>query len=263
MLTESSLQFKGIGLHTGHPCAVAVQLATDLREAITFRTSRGDVAAIPASVASTELSMVLGREGARIATVEHLLSALTAMGHWSALVFCQGNEIPILDGSALPFLDGIPENRFPPEPFRLSRSLEIRLGAASVQAVPSDCLEIDYRIEFPGTAIGIQQFFYRHSPAAYRKEIAPARTFTLLREVEEARSRGLIKGGSLDCALVFGEDGPINPPLRFPDEPVRHKILDLLGDLALLGRPFMGRLTVVQGGHALHAKLVRAIWKHP
>jgi UDP-3-O-[3-hydroxymyristoyl] N-acetylglucosamine deacetylase len=248
----------GIGLHTGALCSVAVHLD---REALgfEFHTDAGSISATLGALRSTELCTTLRDRDTSVSTVEHLLAALAGLGHFSATIRVEGPEVPILDGSARPFVMHLDEAASTPDPLAPDEPFDLVQAGARVRVEPSDALVVDYTIEFDNPFIGRQRLLYVHSPAAFREQIAPARTFTSADWVGAMRDRGLIRGGSLDCAVVFGPQGPINPPLRFPDEPVRHKILDLLGDLALLGRPLHARLTVERGGHTLHAALVGEI----
>jgi UDP-3-O-[3-hydroxymyristoyl] N-acetylglucosamine deacetylase len=253
-----SVRFGGVGLHSGEPCSVAVHLDPSA-PGLVFVSPVGRFLASAAAVRSTELCTTLQSGPARVATVEHLLAALAGLGHFRAILEVQGPEIPILDGSAAPFADALPDAEERIEPLAPTQPFELELGQAKARVEPDAGLSVDYAIAFPGTAIGEQRLSLRLDPDSFRTQIAPARTFASAALVEEMRRRGLIRGGSADCALVFGSERLLNPPLRFPDEPVRHKILDLLGDLALLGRPLQARLSIQRGGHALHAALVREL----
>jgi len=265
----------GIGLHTG------VEVKLRLRAApancgIVFRRTdlEGfEIEARARNVARVSYATSLMRKGVLISTTEHLLSALAACGVDNAYVEIDNLEVPILDGSALPFVHliqkaGLKRQRAGRVYARLLRPVEVVEGGKRIAAYPSDslpdCLSVSYRIAFPHPAIGEQSFEYVQSearmngrPSAYETEIAPARTFGFLDEVERLRQSGLIRGGSLENAVVLTRDGVMNPEgLRFPDEFCRHKILDLLGDLSLFGHPLIGHIVAERAGHAMHAALV-------
>jgi len=200
-----------------------------------------------------------------VATVEHLLAALRIMGIDNAVIELSGREVPIMDGSAAPFIYLIHEAgvRRQPVPRRYlvpRRSIEIQENGRSISLYPADRLKVSYTIDFPGTVVGRQTYSRTLYRQIFVDEIAPARTFCFLRDVDELRKRGLALGGTLDNAVVVGEDGPM-AKLRFEDEYVRHKVLDLVGDLALLGMPLLGEVVVHKGGHSLHARLVQELKK--
>lgn len=206
----------------------------------------------------------LGRDTAEVATVEHLLSALHGLGIDNAVVEVDGAEIPILDGSALPFVEAVHSVGRRRQGVRrrylgLQKPISIRSGERSILALPSNELRITYAIDFPHSAIGYQVWSARLDRKSFVSAIAPARTFCLLRDVEAMQNAGLALGGSLDNAIVVGEDGVLNESLRFPDEFVRHKVLDLIGDLALLGVPLRAHVIAFKGGHGTHAELVGAL----
>jgi UDP-3-O-[3-hydroxymyristoyl] N-acetylglucosamine deacetylase len=204
----------------------------------------------------------------RLGTVEHLLSALYGLGVDNLHAEADSDEIPILDGSSAPFVyliheAGIREQAQPRPVFRLKERVEVRDGDRHIVAYPHEGLKITYFIHFDHPAIRTQNKSLEIQPAVYQEEIAPARTFGFLREVEAMRRAGLARGGSLDNAVVLGDHEILNAPLRYADEFVRHKILDLLGDISLLGMPLMGHVMAHKGGHGLHAALVRRILENP
>ncbi len=259
----------GIGLHSGRPVRLTLAPAP-AGHGIRFR--RVDVGVeIPAtldSLARLDHATTLSKDGVSIDTVEHLLSALVALGIDDVLVAVDGPEVPILDGSAAPFVILIHEAGSKPQKvhrqyLKILRPVEVVRGAKSARLLPADHLEVTYTIGFDHPLLRHQQATYRVSADSYATEIAPARTFGFLREVETLRRNGLALGGSLENAVVIGESGVLNNKLRFDDEFVRHKILDAIGDLALVGHPVVGRLEAVKAGHALHAALAQKLVATP
>jgi UDP-3-O-[3-hydroxymyristoyl] N-acetylglucosamine deacetylase len=230
------------------------------------RTDRGGVE-IPATARllnGTSLSTTLSRGAETVATVEHVLSALGGLGVDNARIEVDGPEVPILDGSARPFVDlivraGLRTQAAARRFLALTRPIRVKDGDKEILALPANELTVTYAIDFPHPAIGYQAAASRIEAATYAAEIAPARTFCLMREVESMRRAGLARGGSFDNAVVVGEDGVVNGSLRFPDEFVRHKMLDLVGDLALLGAPLRAHVIAFKAGHRLHTALVRRI----
>ena len=259
----------GIGLHSGK----AVRL--DLRPApagtgVLFR--RVDLSVeIPASLACLarlDHATTLSRDGASIDTVEHLLSALHALGVDDAIVEVDGPEVPVLDGSAAPFVILIHEAGLRPqsqarEYLQIVTPVEVVRGGKWARLVPADHFRVSYAIGFDHPLLRHQAASFRVSPESFAEQIAPARTFGFLREVETLRRNGLALGGSLENAIVIGETGVLNKKLRFEDEFVRHKILDAIGDLALLGHPILGHLEASKAGHALHAALCQKLVATP
>ncbi len=270
------ITYDGIGLHTGQRIRMALCAANAGSGIVLVRTDQ-DGAHIPARathVVATALSTTLGKNGATIQTTEHILAAAYGLGIGNLRIELDGPEVPIADGSALPFVHllqeaGIVDATAGHSPAQMEVAIRpppIRRveGEASIAIEPASSLEIAYTIHFDHPKIGTQQFVYHHSPARFIEQIAPARTFCLLKDVERMRAAGLARGGSLDNAVVLDETGILNAGgLRFPDECARHKVLDLLGDLALLGHPLHGRIEAVRAGHRLHVALVRAIPSSP
>ncbi|MEB3182837.1 MAG: UDP-3-O-acyl-N-acetylglucosamine deacetylase [Cyanobacteriota bacterium] len=217
----------------------------------------------PGQVCETRLCTALQLDGRRLATVEHLLAALAGTGVSQAEIRVEGEEIPLLDGSALPWVEAIAEagltalgeRQEPPLP---TAPLTLRQGLGFVTAFASDELRLAAAVEYPQPAIGRQLYSLALTPERFVREIAPARTFGFREQIEQLRAAGLIRGGALDNALVCDGDRWLNPPLRFEDEPVRHKLLDLLGDLALVGLP-RAQVFAYRGSHGLHTALAGAI----
>jgi UDP-3-O-[3-hydroxymyristoyl] N-acetylglucosamine deacetylase len=203
--------------------------------------------------------------GVWISTVEHLLSALYALGIDNAVIELDNFEVPILDGSALPYTEairqaGIVQLQAPRIYVRIEKPFVLEENGKTIAIYPSDSLSLEYEIGFQHPLIGHQKLQVNITPENYRDLIAPARTFGFYYEVEALQAAGLIRGGSLDNAIVLTESGMLNETsLRYPDEFVRHKILDLLGDFALMGQQVLGRLTANRAGHALHTRFVAAL----
>jgi UDP-3-O-[3-hydroxymyristoyl] N-acetylglucosamine deacetylase len=213
------------------------------------------------NVARVSYATSLMKKGVLISTTEHLLSAFVGMGIDNAVVELDNLELPILDGSAQPFVDlirraGVRKQRRPRNFLRVLRPLELQEGNKFIGVYPAESYSVSYTIDFPHPLIGRESRTLELTNGHYLAEIAPARTFGFLHEAEVMRQQGLIRGASKENAIVLTRDGVVNPPLRFPDEFVRHKILDLIGDLALIGRRILGNVVADRAGHALHTALV-------
>jgi UDP-3-O-acyl N-acetylglucosamine deacetylase len=261
-----SVVVQGQGLHSGARTGVILQPLPP-GSGILFNPLSADIA-IPASVdyvESTGYATCLRREGVVAKTVEHLLSALHGYGVTNLLVKMQG-EIPIIDGSAIEFCQLLENAGFAEQPeeieeIRIDQVYQIGAPEAGkfLRIEPADGFEIHYTLIYP-EPVGRQEYHYVHrGPESYREEIAPARTFGFLKEIRALEEMGLANGGRLNNCILIGDQGIINPPLRFPDELVRHKILDLIGDLYLLGHPLRGKVTACRTGHTENVALVRAI----
>jgi len=267
---RTNVSIEGIGLHTGRPVRVEFRPAGEDHGIVLRRADAPGrrIPAVPTSARGFDHATTLGADGIEIATVEHALSAAFGLGLDNMDVEVDGPELPILDGSSLPFARlflaaGIERQHRAVAPHVIAAETEIVSGDRSISAEPGRGLTIHYEIDFPHRAIGRQEFVFKLSPDTYASRIAPARTFGLMSDIEMLRARGLARGGSLSNAIVLDEENILSGPLRFPDEFVRHKILDLLGDLALLGRPIEGRIHARRAGHALHAALVRKLAEAP
>ncbi len=230
------------------------------------------VEAIGRNVARVSYATSLMKKSVLISTTEHLLSALIGTGIDNAILELDNLELPILDGSAQPFVDailksGIRKQRRPRTYLRMRREIEIREGDKFIAVYPADSYSVSYTINFPHPLIGRETFSVDLSNGSYFREIAAARTFGFLHEADAMRQQGLIRGASHDNAIVLTRDGIMNPPLRFKDEFVRHKVLDLIGDLALLGHQILGRVVADRAGHAMHTAMVsrilrdRSLWE--
>jgi UDP-3-O-[3-hydroxymyristoyl] N-acetylglucosamine deacetylase len=258
---KAPVVFRGVGLHTGKDAVVTVSPATEHSGLAFMLAGEVCVPALAEYVVDTSRATVIGRDGVSVSTVEHLLSALVGLGVSNARIAVEGLEIPVLDGSSLAFVNafletGLEEQEADRHEIALPE-LSFTDGDKHLSFVPGDEFLVEVTIDFR-PPIGRQSFSGALPPDVYEREIAPARTFGYLDELEALRARGLAMGGSLDNAVVFGPDGPLQP-LRVADEPVRHKVLDLLGDFALCGAALRGKIIAHKSGHALHARAVQAL----
>jgi UDP-3-O-[3-hydroxymyristoyl] N-acetylglucosamine deacetylase len=236
------------------------------------RTDRDD-AEVPVRVdhlATVGYATRLQREGIRVDTPEHLLATLVALGVDNLRMELNGPEVPILDGSALPFVEalrevGLVEQEVPRRYLTVSRSLQVGEDGKRIEIHPCPELRVTYAIDFEHRHLGYQELTCSvFRPMEFALKLAPARTFVLEREVEALRRAGLARGGSLDNAVVVGDQGLLGgEALRFPDEFVRHKMLDLLGDLALLELPLRAHVVAYRAGHELHGRLIRRLQASP
>ena len=266
----------GIGLHSGRKINVTISPAAPDTGVVFVRTDRTPMVEIPATphhVVDTQLATTLGTtrggESVRVGTVEHLLSALYGLGIDNARVELDGSEVPVMDGSAGPFVymlrsAGIQVQKRFKRFMVVRRPVEVRDGEKRASLTPARSFGVTATIDFDHPLIRSQSYRFEFSDKAYHKEISRARTFGFLRDVEQMKAVGLGLGGSLDNAIVIDDFSILNPDgLRFPDEFVRHKILDTLGDLALLGMPVIGHLTAVKSGHALNHALTTSLLADP
>ncbi len=266
---KSSFNIEGIGVHSGQDFSVVVMPAP-IDTGIRFR--RTDVKycdytrITPYNVSSTQLATTIDCDGLPISTIEHLMAGLFGMGIDNAFVDVSGPEVPILDGSALPIVDLIDEVGYnlqdkPRKILKLTRDVSVELDGKLVEAKPSDDFVISFELDYSHPAIGQQIYSYTHNYDTFKNEIALARTFGFKREVEALRSMGLARGGSLDNAIVIGDDeGIMNPGgLRIDNEFVRHKILDMYGDLSLVGYKIAGDLRAVKSGHQVNNAFAKAL----
>jgi UDP-3-O-[3-hydroxymyristoyl] N-acetylglucosamine deacetylase len=260
----------GIGLHTGIDTRVKILPAEKGSGRIFVRVDLPNAPKIPAhisAVGETTLSTQLcgDREDAKLRTVEHLLAALSAWGVADATIEVDGPEIPLLDGSAAMWVAALAENGWQQQTLQgtweLTEPIVVRQGDAFVSAIPSQILHFTYGIDFDLAPIGNQWYSWHPERESFSEAIAPARTFGFANQIEQLRQAGLIKGGSLDNALVCDVDRWINPPLRFPNEPVRHKLLDLIGDLSLVGSWPKAHFLAYKASHHLHVRLAKRLWE--
>lgn len=258
---RETIRFEGIGLHTGAQATVDVRPA-EVDDGITFVLGGTRFPAAVEHVIDTSRATVLGASGNSVSTTEHLLSALFAMGVSNAEIVVEGPEIPAEDGSSAAFAAAIAacgsvvQNR-PRKVLELDAPCWVRAGDRMIAAFPAESFRVRFIADFPAP-VGTQYFEGEVDSQTYRTEIAGARTFAYLHEIEALWARGLGRGGSLENALVFAPDGPMQP-LRWPNEPVRHKVLDLIGDFALLGAWPQCEIVAIKSGHELHASMLRAL----
>lgn len=254
----------GVGLHSGRQTQVRLLPAPADSGRYFVRLDLPQtppIPAVPEAVCQTQLSTELAVGEASVRTVEHLLAALASRGVSDVRIEIDGPEVPLLDGSALEWLAAIDEAGVSDRPSEapilqpLTEPIWVRDGDAFVAALPSSELRFSYGIEFEAAAIGSQWYSWNPQQADFAQEIAPARTFGLAADVDRLREMGLIRGGSLENALVCDGDRWLNPPLRFANEPVRHKILDLVGDLSLLGTVRVAHFLAYKASHRLHVRL--------
>lgn len=257
-----SFTLTGLGLHTGATATVTVYPAPPHQGRYFGYQDHPDIPAHLSSVHQTQFCTTLKQADTTISTVEHLLAALAGMGIDNARIDLDGPEVPILDGSAQRWTEAIlkvgyqvqSEPRLKPA---LHHPVLVQDADAFVIALPEPHLSFSYGIEFPEPAIGKQ--WCRLSPHAFLSDIAPARTFGRAKDVESLQAKGFIKGGSLDNALVCRQDEWLNPPLRFANEPVRHKLLDLIGDLSLLGYFPPAHYVAYKASHSLHIRFAKRL----
>ncbi len=258
------LTFSGIGLHSGRPVKVTIYPAAanhGLRFVRADLPGRPEILAHYSKVVDTLRATTLGEGRATLSTVEHLLAALRGAGVDNARIAVEGPEVPIMDGSAGPFAALLAETGFKTLPWlraylRVHRPVELREGDQWMRVVPGEP-RITYTIDFSHPLIRRQRFTVPLASEDFAREIASARTFGFLKEVQFLQTNGLALGGSLDNAVVLDDTRVLNPGgFRFPDECVRHKILDAVGDLALLGLPLYGRLEVSRGSHEFHLRFL-------
>jgi UDP-3-O-[3-hydroxymyristoyl] N-acetylglucosamine deacetylase len=259
---RSSIGCSGVGLHSGAPVNLRI-LPAPAGSGIVFRRVDLDgfeVEAVGRNVARVSYATSLQKKGVLISTTEHLLSAFIGIGLDNAIVELDNLELPILDGSAKPFVDlvlqaGLKQQRKHRSYLKILREIEVREGNKFIAVYPAPGYTVSYAIDF-APPIGQQSFALDLSRDLYSKEVAAARTFGFLREEKAMRNMGLIRGATEANVIVLTETGVKNGPLRFADEFVRHKVLDLIGDLALLGKQIVGRVVADRAGHAMHTALV-------
>ena len=264
-----SVTCAGIGLHSGHK--VSLSLKAGLPDSgIRFRRADLGGREIPAmveNVSGIHYATGLEVDSASVETVEHLLAALISMGVDNVIIELNQREVPIMDGSAAPFVYLVQEagtrrqakaRRF----LKVTRPISLSMGDKQIALYPSEHFKITYSISFDHPLLEHQSREIQLNKESFIDQIAPARTFGFLKEVERLRRQGLALGGSLDNAIVLSESGVLNRSLRFEDEFVRHKILDAIGDLALVGYPLIGHLVVNRGGHALHTAFASTVLKN-
>lgn len=269
---KKPITISGIGLHSGHRITMKMRPAA-ANSGIIFHRTDGDrpvsIKACSDNVVDTRMATVLGRDGKTVSTIEHLMAALAAFGIDNLHIDIDGAEVPVLDGSAAAYvreinLVGVQALGETRKFIAIRKPLEIIEGEKRISIIPSRFCRISFDIAFDHPAVSVQNYSMKFSTENFCKEIAPARTFGFLQEVEYLKANGLARGGSLENAVVIDNDGVMNPEgLRFHNEFVRHKILDAFGDFSLLGSPFLGHIRAFKAGHDLNAKMVKKIEANP
>jgi UDP-3-O-[3-hydroxymyristoyl] N-acetylglucosamine deacetylase len=258
---RSEIDFGGVGLHSGAPVSMRL-VPAPAGSGIVFRRTDLDnfeIAAVGRNVAKVSYATSLMRQSVLISTTEHLLSALIGYGVDNVIVEVDNLEVPILDGSALPYVQAF-ERVGLKQYLRILKEVEVRDGSKFIGVYPGSGYRIQYTIDFP-QPIGIERFSGDLAIGDYVNFIAPARTFGFKKDEPMLRNMGLIRGATPDCAIILGPQRVENGPLRFEDEFVRHKVLDLIGDLALAGRRIQGRVVAERAGHAMHTALVQRLMR--
>ncbi len=267
---KKAVELVGIGLHKGSPVRLRLE-PLEQNSGIVFYRSDVDVSIplTPDNVVDTKMATVIGKDGYVISTIEHMLSAVYAYGIDNLRVIVDADEVPVMDGSSASFcmlLDeaGLQELDMPKKVMRIKKDIIVQEGEKYVKLSPSPDLKYDFTIKFPHPVINKQEYVLEFTKESYKNEIARARTFGFLHEVQYLRSKGLALGGSLENAIVLDDKKILNPEgLRFPDEFVRHKILDAIGDMSLIGMNFVGNYEAMAGSHDLNHKLTLALLKDP
>jgi UDP-3-O-[3-hydroxymyristoyl] N-acetylglucosamine deacetylase len=261
----------GIGLHSGKKARITLRPAPENSGYIFVNINEQFPSEIVASfdkVLDTTLATTIGEDNICFRTVEHLISALRGMDVDNVIVEVEGDEVPIMDGSAAPFVYllkkvGIVEQKRLRKFISVKNPIRFNDGEKYIEILPSNELKIEFTIDFPHPLIGLQSFSFVATPENYEKEIAKARTFGFLKEVEYLKKNGFALGGSLENAVVISDKGILNKEgLRYKDEFVRHKILDLIGDIALLGYPVIGHIRAYKSGHALNNMLCKELFEN-
>lgn len=266
-----AVETRGVGLHSGVPVNLRITPAP-ASTGIVFRRTDLDNFEIPASwryVQKVSYATSLMRQGVLISTTEHLLSTFYSMGIDNAYVEIDNLEVPILDGSSLPFVEllreaGLKQTRRRRRYLRVLQSVMLEGNGKKISIHPADSFALTCKVFFAHPLVRERVLDMQVTPASYARELAPARTFGFEWELGQMRNMGLIRGASIDNAVCFTADSVMNPGgLRFEDEPCRHKALDLIGDLALIGKPLLGHVVAERAGHAMHVALVARIMSDP
>ena len=266
------LKCSGIGLHTGKRIDLTIKPAIENSGILFIRSdvpSRPEIKAVSENVIGTDHATTIGKGEYRISTVEHLLAALAGLKIDNAVIEVSGSEVPIMDGSAAPFIHliktaGVQAQSQPREYIRIKKPIKVTDGDKKAYLLPSKEFKIQYAIEFDNPVISEQKYTLKYTVKNFEKEIANARTFGFLEEVNMLKKNGLAQGGTLDNAIVVDKYRVLNPDgLRYEDEFVSHKVLDAIGDLSLIGKPIIGHLLADKSGHALNHKLVSKALNEP
>ena len=264
---QKSVEVVGIGLHKGVPVKLRLEPMIEDSGIVFYRSDKGvSIPLKPEYVVDTKMATVIGNKGAVVSTIEHLMSAVYAFGIDNLRIVVDNDEIPILDGSAISFVmmikeAGIKELEAPKKFLKITKEVEIEDNEKFAKLTPSAKIGFDFEINFDHPMIGREIYNFEFSTKNYINEIARARTFGFLKEVQYLRSIGLALGGSLENAIVLDDKGILNENLRFPDEFVRHKILDAIGDMSLLGANFIGKYSAFASGHHLNHLLTLKVFE--
>ena len=265
-----SVELIGIGLHRGSPVRLRLEPLGDNSGIVFYRSDAGvSIPLTPANVVDTKMATVIGKEGVTISTIEHMLSAIYAYGIDNLRVIVDADEVPVMDGSSMSFCmlleeAGIVQQGSAKKIMRIKKEVIVQEGEKYVKLIPSNDMNYDFTIKFQHPVIDKQSYVLAFTKENYKKEIARARTFGFVHEVQYLRSKGLALGGSLENAVVLDDKKVLNPEgLRFGDEFVRHKILDAIGDMSLIGMNFIGNYEAYAGSHDLNHKLTLELLKDP
>ena len=264
---EKSVEVVGIGLHKGVPVKLRLEPLGEDSGIVFYRSDKGvSIPLKPSSVVDTKMATVIGKDGVFISTIEHLMSAIYSFGIDNLRIVVDNDEIPILDGSAIGFVmmikeAGIRELDANKKFFKITKEVEIKDNEKFAKLSPSDNINFDFEIYFDHPLIKRQKYNFKFSTKNYIEEIARARTFGFLKEVQYLRSIGLALGGSLENAIVLDDKSILNENLRYPDEFVRHKILDAIGDMSLIGANFIGKYEAFRSGHHLNHLLTLKLFE--
>lgn len=264
---SKEIMFEGVGLHTGKHCSVTLRPAKSDTGILFFRVDRGDLIRLsPFAVVDTSFATTIGFNGTRIKTIEHLMAALSAFEIDNIYIDVNGPEIPALDGSAADIAGvimdaGVIEQSAPKMIIEITKPIRFEEGRSSMVALPHNGRKFTQTIEFNNHFLGKQHFGVELSAKTFVSEVAPARTFGFLKDVEMLRQHGLGRGGSLENAVVIGDDGILNPSgTRFSDEFVRHKALDCIGDMYLCGFQIYGHFIAERAGHTTNVKFLKLLF---
>ena len=264
---KKPVSFSGIGLHTGNETTITFKPAPPDTGSVFVRVDLPDRPHIKADVehvVDVSRGTTIGLDGIRVLTVEHVLAAFAGLGIDNIFAEVDASEAPVGDGSASPFVDvlstaGIEEQDYPRREIRITEPVAYERDGVTIMALPSDQLKLSYTIEYGHPALDSQFQSFVIEPSLFAREIAPARTFCFLHDVEQLKALGLIKGGGLENAVVIGDEDILNEGLRFDDEFARHKVLDLLGDLVLLGGTLVAHVVAIKAGHASHVEFIKQL----
>jgi len=264
---QKPVEVVGIGLHKGVPVKLKLEPLEADSGIVFYRSDKGiSILLSPENVVDTKMATVIGKEGAVVSTIEHLMSAVYSFGIDNLRIIIDNDEVPILDGSAASFVmmikeAGIKELDAPKKFIQITKEVEVSDGKKFARISPSSTISFDFEIFFDHPMIGKQRYKFEFSTAKYIEEISRARTFGFLKEVQYLRSIGLALGGSLENAIVLDDKEILNENLRYPDEFVRHKILDAIGDMSLFGHNFIGSYEAFASGHYLNHLLTKKVFE--